>query len=224
MKVGWTAVDQAPRRRLGTLGAARPRDFQQRAGPPCPDRIDFAAMDMNIRSLPGRWIATAGIAAALFFSGCASIRNAQARKDYLKEKLDKYEIQVDLDTAWPKVLTMLAENGFELGGKDREKVGQTERGILALFNRSSETHPSGKNQQALETDWSIEKVRYRVEGTRVSDKSCKINFFLIKQDESKDNHETMVGRDHEAELGLLRRVLPDASAGFDDEADAIDAK
>jgi hypothetical protein len=181
-------------------------------------------MDMTIRSLPGRWIATAGVAAALVLSGCASIRNAQARKDYLKEKLDKYEIQADLDTVWPQVLTMLAENGFELGGKDREKVGQSERGILAIFNRSSETHPSIKNQQALETDWSIEKVRYRVEGTRTGEKSCKVQFFLIKQDESKDNHETMVGRDNEAELGFLRRVMPDAAAGFDDEADAIDGR
>jgi hypothetical protein len=162
--------------------------------------------------------ATWALTATLF--GCAGLGPARARETYLRQQLDDLEYAKPIGEVWPDVLRLLAERGYSLVGRDREKAGLPEQGFLGrLVSAGFETQQLGEEGRAVETDWDRHRLRYRVEG-RCAGGRCRIEFTSIKQDEM-DPARDQRWRDREMELDLLRRVDPEAAARIEAGAEEV---
>jgi hypothetical protein len=178
---------------------------------------------------PAAWIA-AGIVAA---AGCASVQTGRARAEYLTRELDAVRYAQPLDEVWDEARRLLADRGYPLVGADAKAVGQSDVWLTNVFSPGTETRstsagatgllpnllsrPSGgtadddRGARFLETGWSRNRDRYRVDGWR-DGPDCRVTFTAILEDRTEHQREAGRHRDLEMELDLARRLDPEAAA------------
>jgi hypothetical protein len=142
-----------------------------------------------------------GIAAILSLSlcvaGCASLRAASARHDYIEGQTREYVYAQPLPTVWPQARQMLFTEGFEVKDTDTS-------------NAETEWKESGK-----------ERVRYLLSGIAVDDNSCRVQFTRAEEQKTKDGkwEHLDTDRDLGMEYKLIKKVDPDRAHGIESEAD-----
>jgi hypothetical protein len=188
------------------------------------------------------WIA-ALVAAAT--TGCASMRVARERNEYLAAQLDGLRYAKPMPEVWPEVLRLLAEMGYPLAEADAEAIGRTSGFLSSIFSPSKETHieplggrsslfpafratkavpAEGPGRWWLETGWSDRAaLRYRADGS-TDGTTCQVTFTAIAADTAEKGHDGERHRDLEMELDLARRVDPEAAARIEAGLEAFDAK
>jgi hypothetical protein len=143
-----------------------------------------------------------GIAAilslSLFAAGCASLRAASARHEYIEKQTKDYVYAQPLGTVWPQARQMLFTEGFEVKDTDAS-------------NAETEWKESGK-----------ERVRYLLSGIAVDDATCRVQFTRAEEQKTKDGK--WEGLDTDRDLGmeykLIQKVDPDRAKGIESEADS----
>jgi hypothetical protein len=166
----------------------------------------------HTRGLRGILAAAAGVA-LVATAGCASVRVAAARDDYLRQSLGSFVYEMNCQSLWPDVLRLLASKGYQLVGVDRAVTGQQRQSALGnFFSEGFATRETYDGGLTVATGWDQAWVRYRAIGTVVPPGRCSVTFTRDSQPDSNDPG-TMVSRsDWDMALELLQRVDPAAAA------------
>jgi hypothetical protein len=140
--------------------------------------------------------------------GCAVV--GQYKRDArMRAELDAHEFQRPLLSAWPEVLRLLNDRGYDLVGGDRVTIGlPSQNRVQHLLSKGFDTREVGGGKIALETDQDGKLRRYRVEGTPTAADRCRIVFHVVQAREDGGQDET---RDLSMELALVERLDPDAA-------------
>ena len=135
---------------------------------------------------------------SLFAAGCASLRAASARHEYIESQTKEYVYTQPLTTVWPQARQMLFTEGFEVKDTDAS-------------NAETEWKESGK-----------ERRRYLLSGIAVDDKSCRVQFTRAEEQKTKDGKWESLDTDRDLgmEYKLIQKVDPDRAHGIEAEADA----
>jgi hypothetical protein len=142
--------------------------------------------------------ATVAIAAALCLaalSGCAFLRGSAARQKYVQSQTEQHVYNRPIQEVWPQVRKLLFEQGYQ--SKDTDTGG----------SYSIETEPATKDNKT---------TRYLVQGTKVSDGSCRIE---ITRMTIQPKGESDMDRDLQMEWTLLKRVEPDRAKAIESDAE-----
>jgi len=150
---------------------------------------------------------------ALALAGCAHIGGAQARYSYLQSKLEGYRFEKPCDELWPAALRIPSAKGFPLVGSDRELVGEASEGFFSkLISDGFSTHSTAAGGLVCETNWKENTgTRYRIEGTPVEPKGCRVAYLQISGGAQGDNQFTS-GPDWNMLLDLVAVLDPDSAA------------
>jgi hypothetical protein len=140
--------------------------------------------------------------------GCAVV--GQYKRDArMRAELDAHEFQRPLLSAWPEVLRLLNDRGYDLVGGDRVTIGlPAQNRVQNLLSKGFDTREVGGGKIALETDQDGKLRRYRVEGTPTAADRCRIVFHVVQAREDAGQDQT---RDLSMELALVERLDPDAA-------------
>jgi hypothetical protein len=147
-----------------------------------------------------------GLAAILMTSligfGCASLRAASARHEYIEQQTQDFVYKQPLTAVWPQARQMLFSEGFEVKDTDASNA---------------------------ETEWKEgdkERVRYLLSGIAVDDGSCRVQFTRAEEQKTKDGkwQQLDTDRDLGMEYKLIEKVDPDRAQGIETEADAAGDK
>ncbi|MFL5262201.1 MAG: hypothetical protein ACJ79E_11360 [Anaeromyxobacteraceae bacterium] len=140
--------------------------------------------------------------------GCAVV--GQYKRDArMRAELDAHEFQRPLLSAWPEVLRLLDDRGYDLVGGDRVTIGlPAQNRVQNLLSKGFDTREVGGGKLALETDQDGKLRRYRVEGTPTAADHCRIVFYVVQAREDGGQDQT---RDLPIELALVERLDPDAA-------------
>jgi hypothetical protein len=141
--------------------------------------------------------------------GCAVV--GQYKRDArMRAELDAHEFQRPLLSAWPEVLRLLDDRGYDLVGGDRVAIGvPAQNGVQHLLSKGFDTRDIGGGKLALETDQDGKLRRYRVEGTPTAADRCRIVFHVVQAREDGGQDQS---RDLSIELALVERLEPDSAA------------
>jgi hypothetical protein len=145
-------------------------------------------------------------ACALFFCVVCSCA-ATKRTSRLRHELDEHQFQKPLAEVWPAALRLLAERRFDLVGKDRALVGQSDD--WTLTRRGFETRQYSDRRRAVETMLNSQGVQIRVEGTDIEGRSCRVVFFALPR--NARDYEKWNYRDLQLEMDLVWRVEPEVA-------------
>ena len=160
-----------------------------------PQQIDDRGDHMAARQT-GLAIAMGGMfVLALASGGCAMLRAGAAQQKYINEQTTQHVYQMPITQVWPNVRTMLFAEGYK--------------------TKSSDTGGS----YSLETEPKMDgdkTVTYLVQGTKVDDNSCKVEFTKNVQ----GSIGTTSNRDPQMEWHLLQKVDPPAAQKIKADADA----
>ncbi len=155
------------------------------------------------------------LALALAGSGCSQ---TQARAAYVRDQMKALTFPSSCEALWAEGLKLLAQQGFELVGRDRAVAGQAEQSGLATFmSAGSATSLDAGGVLEASTDWNGQRFRYRIRGTPEGPNGCRIQITGIQQD--RTSMDLSEWRDHDMELLLLARVAPPEAARIEDGAD-----
>lgn len=133
--------------------------------------------------------------ALLVGSGCAALRAASAKQNYIRTHSADYTFQKPLAQVWPEARALLFEQGFQV--KD-----------------------TGEGATTLETDWAYKgqtRVRYLAQGIAVSPTTCQVHFTKNSQ---TGQGSLMSDRDLDMEWYLIRRVAPNDAQKIEADAEA----
>jgi hypothetical protein len=114
-------------------------------------------------------------------SGCAAMRAGAARQKYINDQTQQHVYKMPITQVWPNVRTLLFEQGYQ--SKTSDTGG----------SYSLETEPKMDEKVA---------VRYLVQGVKIDDSSCRIEFMRMSAGEKG----TKSDRDLEMEWRLLQKV------------------
>jgi hypothetical protein len=153
----------------------------------------------------------AACALLLALTSCATMR----RDSRLRGELDRHEFQKPLSEVWPAAIRLLAEQQFDLVGNDRAVAGQ--RPDSSFLRRGFETREYSDRRRALETMQNSEGLRYRLEGTDIEGRACRINFFALRRGDP--DYDKWKHRDVDMELALVREVEPETAARMEQAAE-----
>ncbi|HTP50555.1 MAG TPA: hypothetical protein VMK42_07655 [Anaeromyxobacteraceae bacterium] len=160
----------------------------------------------------------ASLLAALLASGCASMRAAEARDEYLAKALGAYEYPKSCLELWPSVVRLLAGKGYSLVGGDRTVAGQPPQGgFSSTMSAGYETRGTGGGDLTVGTDWNRSWTRYVANGTLTGPASCQVSFTRIWKD-SVDMAGENSADSPQMELDLLKSVDPAAAARIEAQA------
>ena len=150
------------------------------------------------------------ITTVLLLAACSM--TAQARRDArLRADLDAHVFHLPLRVVWPVALHLLADHGYQLVGRDRLVVGAPPAGRFKRLTAGGfETSGYKGHGLVLETMEDSSRSRYRLEGSEIGGKSCRLVFIAIRRTGLSPAEER--SRDLDMELELARRVEPDEAA------------
>lgn len=132
-----------------------------------------------------------------FIVGCASMRAASARSNYIHNATEAHVYQNTCDQIWPQARQLLFNEGFEVKNTG-EGGGMT-----------------------LETEWKYRQgdapIRYLVQSVEPSPGQCQVMFSMNIRETAERSAST--GRDLDIEWELLQQADPAAAAQISQEAE-----
>jgi hypothetical protein len=164
---------------------------------------------MSLR--PPTWIAA--IACCAVLAACATPQ----RHVRLRELLDAHAIALPIEDVWPKALRLVGDRGFPLVGQDRERVGLPPQSALAAFVSRGHDTRVAEDRWVSETSTDSAQLRYRIEGTRLGPRSCRVVFTAVQGQKTELSEEQY--RDVELELALVRELEPERAARMRETAE-----
>jgi hypothetical protein len=162
------------------------------------------------------WILTTivGLAAA----GCSTLTAGGARPAYVRDSMRDYRFPVSCEALWVDALKVVASQGFELVGSDREAVGHEKQGFISnVLNAGHSTTKDDKGVYESETDFDSARLRFQIRGTPAGKDGCMLVITGIQQDRA--NQTEIRFRDYDQELLVLSRVAPAEAARIAEAAD-----
>jgi hypothetical protein len=164
--------------------------------------------------IPWKLAVLAGLAAA----GCATLTAGGARPAAIRDAMSDYRFPKACEELWVEALRVVASQGFELVGSDRELAGQDKQGFITnVLNAGHSTTRDARGVFESETDWDSARLRFQIRGTPAGKDGCLVNITGITQDRS--NMTESRHRDYDQELLLLSKVDPAAAARIVEAAD-----
>lgn len=152
-----------------------------------------------------RW-GVLGIVLAVGAAGCAS-RAARIREAQVQDAMKVQVFPVACIDLWPDALKLLAIDGYDLVGNDREVAGQSSQGGIARFlSAGHQTTIDERGALSVGTDWNKAHVRMRVTGTPDGPKACRVQATGLQEDLATTAESQW--RDYDFEFALLERVAP----------------
>ena len=137
-----------------------------------------------------------GLCVVLGATGCATIRGASARHQYIEAQAKEFVFAKPASEVWPAARQLLFEKGYEV----------------------KNTGESGS--MTAESEWKHEdkrRSRYLVQVTAVDDGHCRVMFTRMEgQDGFKENDST---RDVGTEWELIQKIEPERATAIKTEAD-----
>lgn len=164
-----------------------------------------------------RVIVAAVLAAGLGLQGCASFSAGGKRAAYVNNAMRDYRFPVTCEKLWVEALRVLAQEGFQFVGPDREVVGQDKQGAITQFlSAGHSTTRSDSGVLESETDYTTYWVRYQIKATPAGKDGCFVQYTSIKNDHVNDLE---YHREYDKEFKLLSAVAPAEAARIDEAAD-----
>ena len=146
-------------------------------------------------------------AIVLVMTGCSMTATAK-REARLRQELDAHRIEKPLPAVWPWVLRLLADQGYQLVGRDRAIVNAPSAARWKQLTAGGFETRRSELGLVLETMESSSSTRYRAEGRPSDGTSCRVTFTSIRRTGGSPSEER--SRDLGLELELVRRLDPDA--------------
>jgi hypothetical protein len=150
----------------------------------------------------------AAVCGLLLFFTCSCA--AAKRDSRLRHELDQHEFQKPLSEVWPAALRLLAEQQYDLVGKDRAVVGQSDSSNFLRRGFETREYPG---RRAMETMQNASGVRYRMEGVEIEGRGCRVTFFAFRRGEPE--YDKWKFRDVHMELELVRQIEPEIADRMD---------
>jgi hypothetical protein len=164
--------------------------------------------------IPWTLAAIVGLTAA----GCSTLIAGGARNAAIRDSMRDYRFPVACEALWVDALRVVASQGFELVGSDRELAGQEKQGVITnALNAGHATTKDDRGVYETETDFDSTRERFQIRGTPAGADGCMLVITGIKQDRS-DMTESRF-RDYDQELLVLSRVAPAEAARIVEAAD-----
>jgi len=161
---------------------------------------------------------TLAIVAGLAAAGCSTLTAGGARPAYVRDAMRDYRFPVACEALWVDALKVVASQGYELVGSDRELAGQEKQGIITnALNAGHATTKDDRGVYEAETDFDSARERFQIRGTPAGKDGCMLVITGIKQDRA-DMTEVRF-RDYDQELLVLSRVAPAEAARIAETAD-----
>ncbi len=157
-------------------------------------------------------------AGALALAGCSHLTAGGAREAHVRDAMRNYRFPVACETLWADGLKMLAQDGFQLVGTDRQIAGQEKQGFITNFlNAGHATTKDDRGVYESETDNNNTYLRFVLKGTPAGKDGCFVNVIGIQSDKVNGTENRF--RDYDKELYLLSVVAPAEAMRISDEAD-----
>ena len=161
---------------------------------------------------------TLAIIAGLGAAGCSTFSVGSSRAASVRDSMREYRFPVACEALWVDALRVVASQGYELVGTDRELAGQEKQGVITnVLNAGHSTTKDDRGVYETETDWDSARERFQIRGTPAGKDGCMLVITGIKQDRS-DMTEVRF-RDYDQELLVLSRVAPAEAARIAEAAD-----
>jgi hypothetical protein len=158
--------------------------------------------------------AIVGLAAA----GCSTFTAGGARPAYVRDAMRDYRFPVACEALWVDALKVVASQGFDLVGTDRELAGQEKQGFITnVLNAGHATTKDDKGVYESESDFDNARLRFQIRGTPAGKDGCMLVITGIQQDRANQTESRF--RDYDQELLVLSRVAPAEAARIAEAAD-----
>ena len=164
--------------------------------------------------IPSALATIVGLAAA----GCSTLIAGGAGPASVRDSMRDYRFPVACEALWVDALRVVASQGFELVGTDRELAGQEKQGVITnALNAGHSTTKDDRGVYETETDFNNARERFQIRGTPAGKDGCMVVITEIKQDRANMSETRF--RDYDQELLVLSRVAPAEAARIVDVAD-----
>jgi len=161
---------------------------------------------------------TLAVIAGLTATGCSALSAGGVRPASIRDSMRDYRFPVACEALWADALKVVASQGFELVGSDRELAGQDKQGAITNFlNAGHAATRDDKGVYESETDFDSARERFQIRGTPAGKDGCLVVITGIKQDRSAMTESRY--RDYDQELLVLSRVAPAEAARIIETAD-----
>jgi hypothetical protein len=161
---------------------------------------------------------TLAVVAGLAAAGCSTLTAGGAGPAYVRDEMRDYRFPVACEALWVDALRVVASQGYELVGSDRELVGHEKQGFITnVLNAGHATTKDDRGVYEAETDFDSARERFQIRGTPAGKDGCMVVITGIKQNRA-DMTEVRF-RDYEQELLVLSRVAPAEAARIAEAAD-----
>ena len=135
---------------------------------------------------------------ACSLGGCAAMRAAGAKHEYIEQKVQSHTYDKPLSVVWPQARQLLFSEGFEVKDTDASNA---------------------------ETEWKYEgsyRKRYLVSGIAVGKNKCQVQFTKSESQKKSGGgwYDPDTARDLGLEWDLLKKVSPDRASKIEAEAEA----
>ena len=151
-------------------------------------------------------------------AGCSTLTAGGARPAYVRDSMRDYRFPVACEALWADALKVVASQGYELVGSDRELVGHEKQGFITnVLNAGHSTTRDDRGVYESESDFDNARLRFQIRGTPAGKDGCMLVITGIKQDRA-DMTEVRF-RDYDQELLVLSRVSPAEAAKIVEAAD-----
>jgi len=151
-------------------------------------------------------------------AGCSTLTAGGARPAYVRDSMREYRFPVACEALWVDALKVVASQGYELVGSDRELAGQDKQGFITnALNAGHATTRDDKGVYETESDFDSARERFQIRGTPAGKDGCMLVITGIKQDRA-DMTEVRF-RDYDQELLVLSRVSPAEAAKIVEASD-----
>jgi hypothetical protein len=161
---------------------------------------------------------TLAVVAGLAAAGCSTLTAGGAGPAYVRDEMRDYRFPVACEVLWVDALRVVASQGYELVGSDRELVGHEKQGFITnVLNAGHSTTRDDRGVYESESDFDSARLRFQIRGTPAGKDGCMLVITGIKQDRA-DMTEVRF-RDYDQELLVLSRVAPAEAARIAETAD-----
>ncbi len=148
-------------------------------------------------------ILSAVAVAAVLVSGCAAMRAAQAKNDYLKAQTQNLVIAQPLEQVWPSVQRVVFAHGYQL----------KQTSSLGAFSMETESKYESSNTGSV-------AKRYLIQGF-TAEGGSRVTFTYFAERSSNTGTSTDSGRDWKLEYELLKIVDPQRAEQLDAEGERL---
>jgi hypothetical protein len=150
--------------------------------------------------------------------GCSTLTAGGARPASVRDSMRDYRFPVACEALWADALKVVASQGYELVGSDREMVGHEKQGFITnVLNAGHSTTKDDKGVYESESDFDNARLRFQIRGTPAGKDGCMLVITGIEQDRANQTESRF--RDYDQELLVLSRVAPAEAARIAELAD-----